>query len=76
MRNRFLLLPILFPPYGPRVMRLVHLLKRVLQYVRHALGAAYRSFWQLKRDILHGHRSPPAKRPIMEKALMPRSITT
>ena len=30
MRNRFLLLPILFPPYGPRVMRLVHLLKRVL----------------------------------------------
>ncbi|MFN5996337.1 MAG: aldehyde dehydrogenase family protein [Paracoccaceae bacterium] len=30
MRNRFLLLPILFPPYGPRTLRLVHLLKRIL----------------------------------------------
>ncbi len=30
MRNRFLLLPLLFPPYSPRVMRLVRLVKRVL----------------------------------------------
>lgn len=30
MRNRFLVLPLLFPPYGPRVMRLVGLIKRVL----------------------------------------------
>ena len=29
MRNRFLLLPLLFPPYTPRVMRLVRLLKRI-----------------------------------------------
>lgn len=30
MRNRFLLLPLLFPPYSPRVMRLLRLVKRVL----------------------------------------------
>jgi aldehyde dehydrogenase (NAD+) len=30
MRNRFLLMPLLFPPYGPRVMRLISLIKRVL----------------------------------------------
>ena len=30
MRNRFLPLPLLFPPYSPRVMRLVRLVKRVL----------------------------------------------
>ncbi|MFM7445185.1 MAG: aldehyde dehydrogenase family protein, partial [Tabrizicola sp.] len=30
LRNRFLLLPLLFPPYTPRVMRLVQLIKRVL----------------------------------------------
>lgn len=30
MRNRFLPLPLLFPPYTPRVMRLVRLVKRVL----------------------------------------------
>ncbi len=30
LRNRFLLIPLLFPPYGPRVMRLIGLLKRVL----------------------------------------------
>lgn len=30
MRNRFLLLPLLFPPYTPRVMRLIRLIKRVL----------------------------------------------
>lgn len=30
LRNRFLPLRLLFPPYGPRVMRLVGLLKRVL----------------------------------------------
>jgi aldehyde dehydrogenase (NAD+) len=30
LRNRFLLLPLLFPPYGPRVMRLIGLIKRVL----------------------------------------------
>ena len=30
MRNRFLLLPLIFPPYTPRVMRLVGLIKRVL----------------------------------------------
>jgi aldehyde dehydrogenase (NAD+) len=30
LRNRFLALPLLFPPYTPRVMRLVRLIKRVL----------------------------------------------
>jgi aldehyde dehydrogenase (NAD+) len=30
MRNRFLLLPLIFPPYGPRTMRLIGLVKRVL----------------------------------------------
>ena len=30
LRNRFLLLPLIFPPYTPRVMRLVGLIKRVL----------------------------------------------
>jgi aldehyde dehydrogenase (NAD+) len=30
LRNRFMPLPLLFPPYGPRTMRLVALLKRVL----------------------------------------------
>jgi aldehyde dehydrogenase (NAD+) len=30
LTNRFLLLPLLFPPYTPRVMRLVGLIKRVL----------------------------------------------
>lgn len=30
LRNRFLLLPVLFPPYSARVMRLVRLVKRVL----------------------------------------------
>ena len=30
LRNRFLPLPVLFPPYGPRVMRLIGLMKRVL----------------------------------------------
>lgn len=30
LTNRFLLLPWLFPPYGPRVMRLIGLLKRVM----------------------------------------------
>ena len=30
LRNRFLLMPLLFPPYTPRVMRLIHLIKRVL----------------------------------------------
>ena len=30
LRNRFLLLPLLFPPYGPRTMRLVGLVKRLL----------------------------------------------
>lgn len=30
MRNRFLLLPLLFPPYTPRLMRLIGLIKRVL----------------------------------------------
>jgi aldehyde dehydrogenase (NAD+) len=30
LRNRFLLLPLLFPPYTPRIMRLVQLIKRVL----------------------------------------------
>ncbi|WP_333815472.1 aldehyde dehydrogenase family protein [Tabrizicola sp.] len=30
MRNRFLLLPLIFPPYTPRVMRLIRLAKRVL----------------------------------------------
>ena len=29
MRNRFLLLPLVFAPYGPRVMRLIGLIKRV-----------------------------------------------
>ncbi|TAG21030.1 MAG: aldehyde dehydrogenase family protein, partial [Rhodobacterales bacterium] len=30
LRNRFLMLPLIFPPYGPRVMRLIGLIKRVL----------------------------------------------
>lgn len=30
LQNRFLLLPLLFPPYTPRVMRLIGLIKRVL----------------------------------------------
>ncbi|MCU0828524.1 MAG: aldehyde dehydrogenase family protein [Tabrizicola sp.] len=30
LRNRFLLLPMLFPPYGPRTMQLIGLVKRVL----------------------------------------------
>ncbi len=30
MRNRFLLMPMIFPPYGPRVMRLIGIIKRVL----------------------------------------------
>jgi aldehyde dehydrogenase (NAD+) len=30
LRNRFLPLPLLFPPYGPRTMRLIGLVKRVL----------------------------------------------
>jgi aldehyde dehydrogenase (NAD+) len=30
LRNRFLPLPLLFPPYGPRTMRLIRLVKRVL----------------------------------------------
>jgi aldehyde dehydrogenase (NAD+) len=30
MRNRFLLLPLVFAPYGPRAMRLIGLIKRVL----------------------------------------------
>jgi aldehyde dehydrogenase (NAD+) len=30
LTNRFLLLPLLFPPYGPRVMRLLAVIKRVL----------------------------------------------
>ena len=30
LRNRFMLLPLLFPPYTPRVMRLIGLIKRVL----------------------------------------------
>ncbi len=30
LRNRFIPLPLLFPPYGPRVMRLIALFKRVL----------------------------------------------
>jgi aldehyde dehydrogenase (NAD+) len=30
LTNRFLLLPLLFPPYGPRVMRLLALIKRIL----------------------------------------------
>jgi aldehyde dehydrogenase (NAD+) len=30
LKNRFLLLPLLFPPYTPCVMRLVRLVKRVL----------------------------------------------
>jgi aldehyde dehydrogenase (NAD+) len=30
LANRFLMLPLLFPPYGPRVMRLMRLVKRVL----------------------------------------------
>jgi aldehyde dehydrogenase (NAD+) len=30
LRNRFLLLPLLFPPYTPRLMRLIGLIKRVL----------------------------------------------
>jgi aldehyde dehydrogenase (NAD+) len=30
LRNRFLLFPLIFPPYGPRTMRLIRLIKRVL----------------------------------------------
>lgn len=30
LRNRFLLLPLIFPPYSPRVMRLIGMIKRVL----------------------------------------------
>ncbi len=30
LRNRFLLMPMIFPPYGPRVMRLIGVIKRVL----------------------------------------------
>ena len=30
LRNRFLALPLIFPPYGPRVMRLIGMIKRVL----------------------------------------------
>ncbi len=30
LRNRFLMLPLIFPPYGPRVMRLIGVIKRVL----------------------------------------------
>jgi aldehyde dehydrogenase (NAD+) len=30
LRNRFLLLPLLFPPGTPRVMRLIHLIKHGL----------------------------------------------
>jgi aldehyde dehydrogenase (NAD+) len=30
LRNRFMLLPVLFPPYGARVMRLLGLVKRIL----------------------------------------------
>ncbi|MES2814603.1 MAG: aldehyde dehydrogenase family protein [Pseudomonadota bacterium] len=30
LRNRFLLLPLIFPPYTPRVMRLIGLIKRIL----------------------------------------------
>jgi aldehyde dehydrogenase (NAD+) len=30
LQNRFLLMPLLFPPYTPRVMRLIRLIKRVL----------------------------------------------
>jgi hypothetical protein len=30
LRNRFMPLPLLFPPYGPRTMRLIGLVKRVL----------------------------------------------
>jgi aldehyde dehydrogenase (NAD+) len=30
LRNRFLVMPLLFPPYGPRTMRLIGLIKRVL----------------------------------------------
>ncbi len=30
LRNRFLALPLLFPPYGPRAMRLIGLIKRVV----------------------------------------------
>lgn len=30
LRNRFLLLPLIFPPYSPRVMRLIGVIKRVL----------------------------------------------
>ncbi|HLQ18354.1 MAG TPA: aldehyde dehydrogenase family protein, partial [Tabrizicola sp.] len=30
VRNRFLILPLLFPPYTPRVMRLIAVIKRVL----------------------------------------------
>jgi aldehyde dehydrogenase (NAD+) len=30
LRNRFLMFPMIFPPYGPRTMRLIRLIKRVL----------------------------------------------
>ncbi len=30
LRNRFLFLPLIFPPYTPRVMRLIGLIKRIL----------------------------------------------
>ncbi len=30
LRNRFLALPLLFPPYGPRTLRLIRLIKRIL----------------------------------------------
>jgi aldehyde dehydrogenase (NAD+) len=30
LRNRFLVMPLLFPPYGTRTMRLIGLIKRVL----------------------------------------------
>jgi aldehyde dehydrogenase (NAD+) len=30
LRNRFLMLPLIFPPYGPRVMRMIGVIKRVL----------------------------------------------
>jgi aldehyde dehydrogenase (NAD+) len=30
LRNRFLVLPLLFPPYAPRTLRLIRLLKRIL----------------------------------------------
>jgi aldehyde dehydrogenase (NAD+) len=30
LRNRFMVMPLVFPPYGPRTMRLIGLIKRVL----------------------------------------------